>query len=246
MFLQVGAFDQFQQRIEQDFNGTANAPAGPPVVFDNRVDGELEEPTSRVWNIEFDQQLGASVLLRVNYRENRARGRLVVNHVVDNAGAALALSSTGRLLGREFDATLRWTLPDRGDLYVSFSKIRTTGDLNDFGVLYDNLREPLVRENERIFQPFEVPNRLLLWGVLALPKGFTLTPGIEWRKGFPYTFYAEDYTVVGERNATRFPRFLSVDVAVTKRLELLGRQADLGVQFYNLTSHDNPREPGQP
>ncbi len=148
VFLQVDAYDQFQQRIEQDFNGTADAPAAPPVVFDRRVDGELEEPTSRVWNIEFDQQLGTSVLFRVNYLENRARGRLVVNRVVDGAGAALALSSTDRLIGREFDATLRWTLPDRGDLYVSFSKIRTKGNLNDFGVLYDNLREPLVLENE--------------------------------------------------------------------------------------------------
>ena len=182
VFLQVDAYDRFQQRIEQDFNGTADAPAGPPVVFDHRVDGELEEPTSRVWNIEFDQQLGPSVLFRVNYRENRARNRLVVNRVIDDAGAALALSSTGRLTSREFDATLRWTLPDRGDLYVSFSKIRTKGDLNDFGVLYDNLRDPLVLENERTFQPFEVPNRLLLWGVLAFPKGFTLTPGVEWRE----------------------------------------------------------------
>ena len=242
VFLQVDAFGQFQRRIEQDFAGTADAPLGPPVVFEHRVDGELEEPTSRVWNIEFDQQLGTSVLFRVNYRENRARGRLVVNRVVDGAGAALVLSSTGSLTGREFDATIRWTLPGRGDLYVSFSKIRTKGDLNDFGVIYDTMREPLVLDNEETFQPFEVPNRLLLWGVLALPKGFTLTPGVEWRNGFPYTLYREDYTAVGGRNAAQFPRFLSVDVAVTKRLELLGRQADLGLQFYNFTRHFNPRD----
>jgi hypothetical protein len=242
VFLQVDAFGQFQQRIEQDFNGTADAPASAPVVFENRVDGELEEPTSKVWNVEFDQQLGASVLFRVNYRENRAGGRLVVNRVIDDTGAALALSSTGRLTSREFDATLRWTLPDRGDLYVSFSKIRTKGDLNDFGVLYDTLREPLVLENERVFQPFEVANRLLLWGVLTLPGGFSLTPGVEWRNGFPYTNFAEDYTVVGERNAAQFPRFLSVDVAVSKQLDLFGRRTDLGVQFYNLTSHVNPRD----
>ena len=176
VFLQVDAFGQFQQRVEQDFNGTADAPAGPPVVFEHRVDGELEEPTSRVWNIEFDQQLGAAVLFRVNYRENRARGRLVVNRVVDDGGAALALSSTGKLTGRAFDATLRWTLPGRGDLYISFSKIRTRGDLNDFGVLYDTLREPLVLDNDRTFQPFEVPNRLLDLGSVCgvcspSPKG---------------------------------------------------------------------------
>ena len=30
VFLQVDAFDRFQQRVEQDFNGTADAPASPP------------------------------------------------------------------------------------------------------------------------------------------------------------------------------------------------------------------------
>ena len=83
---------------------------------------------SIVWNIEFDQQLGESLLLRVNYRENRARDRLVIDRVTDSAGSALVLSSTGRLTGREFDATIRWTLANRGDLFVSFSKIRTKGN----------------------------------------------------------------------------------------------------------------------
>ena len=54
--------------------------------------------------------------------------------------------------------------------------------------------------------------------------------------------FAEDYTVVGERNRAEFPRFVSVDVAVTKRLDLFGRRVDLGVQAYNLTSHENPRD----
>ena len=31
-------------------------------------------------------------------------------------------------------------------------------------------------------------------------------------------------------------------MAVTKRLSLFGRQVDIGVQAYNLTSHDNPRD----
>ena len=243
VFLQVDAFGQFQQRVEQDFDGSADAPAGPPVVFENRVDpAGLEEPTSNVWNIEFDRQLGESVLFRLNYRENRARDRLVIDRVTDDDGAALVLSSRGRLKAREFDATVRWTLADRGDLYVSFSKIRTTADLNDFGVMYDTLRDPVVLENEVAFQRFEVPNRVLLWGAIALPKGFTLTPGIEWRTGFPYTVFAEDYTVVGERNRAEFPRFFSADVAVTKRLNLFGRQVDLGVQAYNLTSHENSRD----
>ena len=54
--------------------------------------------------------------------------------------------------------------------------------------------------------------------------------------------FSEDYTVVGERNRPQLPRFLSVDVAVTKRLNLFGRRVDVGVQAYNLTSHENPRD----
>jgi hypothetical protein len=178
----------------------------------------------------------------VNYRESRARNHLVIDRLQDATGSALVLSSTGQLTSREFDVTLRWTLGDRGVLYASFSKIRTKGDLNDFGLIYDNLRQPLVLDNEIALQPFEVPNRVLLWGVLTLPKGFTVTPGIEWRDGFPYTIYAEDFSVIGARNAAQFPRFLSTDVAVMKALELFGRQVDVGVQFYNLTNNDNPRD----
>ncbi len=242
-FLQVDAFERFQQRVEQEYDLTGSA-RGAPLVFENRIDPQgFEEPTSRVWNVEFDRQLTESLLLRVNYRENRARNRLLVNRVTDTAAAALLLSSTGRLTSREFDATVRWTLAnDHGDLYASFSKMRAVGDLNDFGEIYDNHRNPLLLENQQSFQPFEVPNRLLLWGVVRLPRGITMTPGIEWRNGFPYTIFSEDYSVVGDRNSADYPPFFSADLAVTKRMELVGRRVDVGVQFYNLTSHDNPRD----
>ena len=243
VFLQVDAFSRFQQRVEQDFNGTAGAPAGSPIVFENRIDpAGLDEPTSQVWNIEFDRQLGESLLVRVHYRENRARDRLIVDRVADGDEAELVLSSGGRLKAREFDTTVRWTLADRGELYASFSKIRTTADLNDFGVMYDTLRDPVVLKNEVAFQPFEVPNRFLFWGAIALPGGFTVTPGVEWRTGFPYTAFTEDYTVVGERNSAEFGQFFSADVAVTKHLILFGRQVDVGIQAYNLTSHENSRD----
>ena len=95
----------------------------PAVVFENLVDPEgFEEPTSRVWNVEFDHQLSESLLLRVNYRENRASGRPIIDRVTDDDGSALLLSSTGTLLGREFDTTLRWTLATGGDWFFPFRR----------------------------------------------------------------------------------------------------------------------------
>ena len=242
VFLQVDAVGSFQQRVEQDFLGTAARPVGPPVVYENRIDDDFEAPMSRVWNVEVDRQLTESLLLRVNYRENHARDRLIVNRVTGPDGAAFVTSSTGRLTAREFDTTLRWTPAEHSQLFLSFSKIRTDGDLNDFGLVYDTLRDPLVYANESGQQPFDVPDRVLVWGVLALPWGLTVTPGIEWRDGFLYSVLAEDYSVIGERNLAKFPSFLSADVAVTKQLNLFGRSADVGVQIYNLGNFDNPRD----
>ncbi len=243
IFLQVDAFDRFQRRVEQDFDGSVTRPLGAPVVFENLVDPDgLDEPTSKAWNIELDRQLSSSLLLRLNYRENRASDRLLINRVQHDGGAALMLSSEGSLTGREFDATLRWTLPERADLFFSFSKIRASGDLNDFGLVYDNHRQPLVLANESARQPFEVPNRLLLWGRLELPYGLTLTPGLEWRDGFLYTVFDEAYGVRGGRNSARFPAFFSADLAVSREVELLGRQIRVGLQLYNLTNHNNPRD----
>ena len=242
VFLQVDAFRSFQQRVEQDFLGTADRPLGPAVVFENRVDADFEAPMSRVWNVEVDRQLGASLMLRVNYRENRARDRLIVTRVTDAGAAALLLSSTGRLTAREFDTTLRWTRADGGELFASYSKMRTDGDLNDFGLVYDTVRQPLVFDNEVGQQPFDVPDRMLVWGVMRLPWGLTLTPGVEWRDGFLYTVFTEDYTVVEGRNLAKFPSFFSADVAITKQVTLMGRQTDLGIQLYNLGGYDNPRD----
>ena len=242
VFLQVDAFQSFQQRVEQDFLGAPNRPFGPAVVFENRVDADFEAPMSRVWNVEFDHQLSESLMLRVNYRENRGSDRLIVDRVTDSGAAALVVSSTGRLTAKEFDTTLRWTLADGGLLFASFSKIRTDGDLNDFGLVYDTVRHPLVFDNEVGQQAFDVPDRVLVWGVMRLPWGLTLTPGIEWRDGFLYTVFNEDYSVVEGRNLAKFPSFFSADIAITKQLALLGRQTDVGVQIYNLGNYDNPRD----
>jgi len=154
----------------------------------------------------------------------------------------LVLSSRGRSTARQFDTTLRWALPASDELFFSFAKSRTTGDLNAFDELYGNLRDPILLASEEGPLPVDVPWRLLAWGVLHLPWKLTLVPAIEWRSGFPYTLHAEDHAPVGPRNGERFPAFLSADLQILRRVNLFGREADVGVAVFNLTNHDNPRD----
>ena len=77
-----------------------------------------------------------------------------------------------------------------------------------------------------------------------------VSPLVEIRSGFPFSFVNERLDFVGARNqAGRFPTFLTIDVQVTKGFaipklvpRLGGRRARFGLAFLNSTNHFNPRD----
>ena len=242
--LHAGSFEDFQERVET-FYDSDGRPRGSPLVFENRVSSDgLRLPKSTAWNIELNQTIGQDWAFRINFRERRGSKELIVDRVTaDPEAPLLVLSSRGESKTREFDVTARRRFAKGGRLIFSYTKSRTTGDLNNFSEVYKDLREPILLESEDSLQPFDVPHRFLLWGVLELPWKLTVVPGFEWRQGFPYTLFTEDYSVVGERNrGGRFPKFFSIDLRVTKEIEVLGRRARVGFQMYNITNHFNPRD----
>jgi hypothetical protein len=242
VYLHAGSFDRFQRRMETSF-GPDGELTGPPVVFENQTATEgLDSPRSTTWNVELDRQVAEGLAVRVGYRERYGSEELVVDRIVEENRGTLRLSSEGESVHRELGVTLRVTRGE-SELFLAYAKSRSTGDLNNFGTLYQNLRFPLVFENENSLFELDVPHRLLLWGIWTLPKDIEIGPGLEWRSGFPYTVLDEDYLPVGPRNqGGRFPRFFSLDVRVTKGMTVLGRKIRVGVQAFNLGSHFNPRD----
>ena len=244
VFLHAGDFDSLQTRMETEFTADGG-PAGPPLVFQNVIDPEgLDVPRTRIWNVELNQALTEDWLVRVKYQEHRGETELVVDRQEDApTGPTLLLSSSGSSSAREFDVTVRRSLPSDGNLFFSYVKSRTSGHLNDFVTLYGDRRRPILVEDEDSLQPFDVPHRFLAWGTINLSHGITIVPGVEWRSGFPYTVFTEGYEVVGERNrGGRFPTFLSADVSVMKALTFKGKSFRVGFQIFNLTDHYNPRD----
>jgi outer membrane receptor protein involved in Fe transport len=241
VFLHAGSFDSFQRRVETSF-GPDGKPEGAPVVFENRTQEELESPRSTTWNVELDHELAEGLAVRVGYRERYGAEELIVDRIVEGGRGTLLLSSDGASTNRELGVTFRLSR-EKNELFLSYSKSRSTGDLNNFGTLYQNLRSPLIFENEDSLFELDVPHRLLLWGVWTLPKDIEIGPGLEWRSGFPYTVLDERYFPSGERNrGGRFPNFFSFDIRVTKGVTIKGRKIRVGMQAFNLGSHFNPRD----
>ncbi len=243
VFLHAGDFESLQTRVETEF-GLDEEPVGPPLVFRNVTDPDLDVPVSTTWNLELNHQFGEDWLVRVKYQERRGNDEMVVDRLEEAPeGPMLLLSSNGNSNTKEFDVTVRKNLSSGGQLFLSYVRSRTSGDLNNFETLYRDRRSPVLLDNEFSLQPFDVPHRFLLWGVVELPHDVFLTPGFEWRSGFPYTTFTPDYGVVGERNrGGRFPSFFSFDIRVMKQLTFHRKTFRVGFQVFNTTSHFNPRD----
>ena len=77
-----------------------------------------------------------------------------------------------------------------------------------------------------------------------------ISPLVEIRSGFPFSFVNERLDFIGPRNrAGRFPTFLSLALQVTKGFTVPesvprfgGRRARIGLAVLNLTNHFNPSD----
>src|SRR5262249_20289696 len=127
-------------------------------------------------------------------------------------------------------------------IVASYTRSSAIGNLNDFNGFFGNIENPVIRPDARGRLPWDAPNRVLLWSNLTLPRGFTIFPVLDVRTGFPLSEVDADRNFVGPRNAGRYPRFVSLDAQVAKKLRLFGHNATIGLKIFNITDHFNPRD----
>jgi hypothetical protein len=238
--LSADGFRERQRRLITDLEGSEFD--GRSVLVANRLgEGGIRTPTTTTWNVELDHEIAKDLLARVSYRRSSGQHQLVVDAIDSEA---LVLSSNGTSRSRELETTVRRRFTSVGEINFSYVRSRAEGDLNDYLSLFGDVRDAIILHNEYGRQPFDVPNRFLLWGIVPLPYKITVSPTVEYRDGFPYTIVDGTHSVVGRRNGeARYPRLFTVDMAVTKDVRLTSKQrARVGLQVFNLTGHFNPRD----
>jgi hypothetical protein len=203
-------------------------------------------PLNLTWNIELDQRITSHVLFRANFINSSTRHIYIVNPELDfNGISAIVLRSAGHATYRALELTSRFIIRKDDAIYVSYTRSRSRGDLNDFNLYFGDVASPIIRPNQYSNLAFDVPNRLIAWGKVSLPRRFSISPIFEWRSGFPYSVRDTEQNYVGVRNSdlTRFPRLLSLDVELAKEFQLTRKyRVRLSVLGFNLTNHFNPRD----
>jgi hypothetical protein len=245
--LNTATFSQLQDRLITHFSldGQQTGQLQHMVV----ENGRFLTPRSVSWNIELDREWLKNLLVRVGYQQRQGTREYILDPLdSETTGSSLLLSNGGRSRYREFQVTTRYTFHGQDELNASYVRSKAIGDLNDFNSYYANFENPIIRQNERSFLPFDAPNRFVFWGKFDVKYGITVAPVLEIRNGFPLSFIDEDRDFVGPRNrAGRFPNFASLDLQVLKKISAPGRFSEkyrfrVGVKVFNLTNHFNPRD----
>jgi hypothetical protein len=207
--------------------------------------GSLDVPRATRWDIALDRQSSSPWLVRVRYHERYGTHELLVNPLSSGPVGQLTLTSSGTSTSRSLEATAGVRDPDSGrEVYVSYARSASRGDLNSLESLSGVFREAFVQPNARAVLPADVPHRLLTWGIVKLPGQFVVSPFVEVRSGFPFSAVNDDWTFADPRNGYRFPWYGSLDLYVNRVVGLPGRLPDarLGLKAYNLLSIHSERD----
>jgi Carboxypeptidase regulatory-like domain len=254
-------FDVNPTRVVSQFDSTGHL-MGPPVTYTNAYVGGTNPlsagilpqgpgttPRNFTWNLEGDRQLLRNAVLRVGYIDSHTTYLFVVNPFTGRAGenSFLGLTNTGSSHYRELESTVRFTIHEHHEVNASYIWSRTRGDLNNLSDVMIPFLQPVIRPNVYGILPYDVPQRVITWGVFSLPKKFTFSPILDVHSGYPYSNVNVLENYVGTPNGQRFATYLSLDVKIYRvfPVPFLGAKSGkihhmrLGFYSLNVTNHGN-------
>lgn len=260
--LLAGDFAANPTRVITPFDA-AGLPSGLPVTYTNAYVGGMNPLTASVmpnqldttprnltWNVEVEHALRKNVLFHVGYIDSHTTYLFAVNPFTAALGGQsfLGLTNTGSSHYREWEGTVHFSV-HHSEVNASYIRSRTRGDLNNLSSVFIPFEQPVIRPNVYGILPYDVPNRVVTWGIFSLPKGFKFSPIADVHTGQPYSNIDALQNYVGTPNGQHFATFFTLDVKVYRefRIPFLGSEhgkgkghhVRLGFYSLNVTNHGN-------
>ena len=232
------AFAHFPARLKTTYDLVTHAAL---FAFDYQpAVAPLPLPRADAVAIEIEHHLSPTVELQAAVRQRN--GSHLPTVIVPEESGTVWLSGTGESRYRELQLSGRKTWTNASQFFVSYVRSSSIGEVNDFGSLFTNLDAPLLEPAGRAPIGSDVPHRLRAWATVSLPDRIVLSPAVDWRTGFPFSALNIYQQYAEPPNSERYPPYFSLDLTAFKTFDVFGRNMDLGLQFFNLTGHANPRD----
>ena len=204
------------------------------------------------WNLEAEAPVRKNITLRVGYYETHTVDLFILNPILPATGTSgfMVLENTGASNYRQAQATVRYRPNERYEVNVSYAWSRARGDLNTLSDTFLPVQIPVIRPNAYGILPSDIPNRVLTWGYVTLPKKFAFTPVADIHTGYPYSNVDVLQDYVGVPNSLRFPIYFSLDVKLSRDFMIpmsfkdktKRRKINIGVFSLDVTNRLNPHD----
>jgi hypothetical protein len=225
-----------------------------PFVVRENVKGNFA-PYSGTWTVEVERPVSKNLLVRANYQASNSYGLMTVTPRTFEGRDALVLGGGGQSRYRQFEVMSKFSWRENQSMVFSYVRSRIRGNLNELNNYLGNFPFPLVRPDQYVNLPADLPHRFLAWGTVKLPWKARVSPLVEWRTGLPYAVLDEGQNYVGQpySDKTRFPKFFSLDARFIREFEINKvvqnmfkrklkdpTSVRVSISVYNLTNHFNP------
>ena len=204
------------------------------------------------WNLGAEAPVGKNVNLQFGYYETHTVNLFVLNPLVPVTGTSglMVLENTGSSNYRQAQITARYRPSERNELNISYAWSHARGDLNTIADTFLPVQAPVIRPNAYGVLPADIPNRVLAWGYITLPKKFVFSPVADLHTGFPYSNVDVMQNYVGVPNSLRFPVYFSLDVKLSREFTVhmpfkenaKRRKISIGVFSLDVTNRLNPHD----
>jgi len=242
---------------------TTGVPIAPPVTYTNAYTAGLNPlvspvlptqpsttPRNFTWNAGMVRELRKNLQLELSYLNSHTSYLFEVEPFTASAGSDesfMALTNTGSTMYYEMEASVHFRFRKSDQLKASYIWSRARGDLNNLSSVMIPFAAPVIRPDVYGILSSDIPNRMIAWGILALPWKITFSPLVDIHSGFPYSPVDVTQQYVGTPNGRRFPEFFSLDLKAYRafRIPFLkgkggkGHHFRLGAYTLNVTNHGN-------
>jgi hypothetical protein len=253
-------FTNYQERMITFMSGPM---ANQPITLQNVYQSSGTTGTSSTlmdnsstrtftWNVEGEAPLRKDLSLRVGYYQTQTNNLFVLNPILPVTGTSgfMVLQNTGSSNYRQAQITARYRPSERNELNISYAWSRARGDLNTLADTFLPVQAPVIRPNAFGVQPSDVPNRVLAWGYITLPKKFVFSPVADVHTGFPYSNVDVLQNYVGVPDSLRFPVYFALDVKLSREFTVhmpfkenaKRRKISIGVFSQDVTNRLNPHD----
>ena len=257
--LAVG-YGGFQDRVITFASGPM---AGEPITLQNVYQSRdssaytstmMDNSSTRTftWNLEAEAPVRKNLSLRVSYYETHTTNLFDLNPILPAVGTSgfLVLQNTGTSNYRQAQISARYRPGEHNEVNVSYAWSRARGDLNTLSDTFLPVQVPVIRPNAYGVQPADIPNRVLAWGYVTLPKKFVFSPVADLHTGFPYSNVDVLQNYVGVPDGQRFPVYFSLDVKLSREFTVhmpfkenaKRKKINIGVFSLDVTNRLNPHD----